>query len=113
MGSLLLYSKDIISVGCVYLYIICMYVCMHVCMYICIYMSTPLHDSGWVGGSLYKVSYKSNYGSKVLDQESWGEEINSKVIWRGVVGRVIWLHLHVSRAKWKHFMIDKTHTSLL
>ncbi len=24
------------------------------------------------------------------------------------MGGVIWLHLRISRAKWKHFMIDKT-----
>jgi hypothetical protein len=32
---------------------------------------------------LYKVSYKSKYGSKALDQESWGDEIKSKGIWVG------------------------------
>jgi hypothetical protein len=67
-------------------------------MYVCIYgPSFPgLGLGGWVGleDSLYKVSYKSKYGSKV--------------IWRGVVGGVIWLHPRISRAKWKHFMIDKT-----
>jgi hypothetical protein len=95
-----------------------MYVCMYVCMYVhmYVYMGPPFQDLGWVGrsvgakDSLYKVSYKSKYGSKALDQESSGDEINSKVILGGwtVVGGVIWLHLRISRAKWKHFMIDKT-----
>ncbi len=53
-----------------------MYVCMYT--YVCIYgTSFPrLGLGGWVGhgDSLYKVSYKSKYGSKALDQESWGDD---------------------------------------
>jgi hypothetical protein len=68
-GSQLLYSKDI-GIGCVYLYIICMYVCMY------IWALLSKTWVGWVGpgDSLYKVSYKSKYGSKALDQESWGDD---------------------------------------
>ncbi len=66
---------------------------------------------GWVGGSVLGTPCtKLVTTQKPLTFESWGDEINSKVIWRGVVvGGVIWLHLRISRAKWKHFMIDKTH----
>jgi hypothetical protein len=67
-----------------------MYVCMYVCTYVCIYgPSFPgLGLGGSVGAkdSLYKVSYKSKYGSKALDQESSGDEINSKVILGGWTG---------------------------
>jgi hypothetical protein len=71
-----------------------MYVCMYVCMYVhmYVYMGPPFQDLGSVGrsvgakDSLYKVSYKSKYGSKALDQESSGDEINSKVILGGWTG---------------------------
>ncbi len=68
---------------------------MYVCTYVCIYgPSFPgLGLGGLVGpkDSLYKVSYKSKYGSKALDQESLGDEIKSKVILGGVEG--LWVGL--------------------
>jgi len=68
-----------------------------------------------VGGSVVGFSYKSKYGSKALDQESWGDEINSKVIWKGCGGwGLFWLSISVYQGPNGSISYDRLkHTSFV
>jgi hypothetical protein len=74
-------------------------------MYVDMYVSVrpPFQDLGWVGGWVMGTPC-----IRLVTSQNMGQKLLTKRV--GVMmGGVIWLHLRISRAKWKHFMMDKTH----
>jgi hypothetical protein len=84
------------------IFIYYMYVCMYVCTHMYVYTGPPFQDLGWVGGWVMGTPC-----IRLVTSQNMGQKLLTKRV--GVMmGGVIWLHLRISRAKWKHFMINKT-----